>query len=248
MDRTVPHSTPRTTLHRKLTHAALALAVSVVAACGSDSEGPTDIDLGGLTQAEATQMFSALVAAYGAAPTPIIPGGGGGALVPNVNVMVDTIQFTNQCQAGGTASVLSYDSIHIVDDTRTNPSPDTTYATNVNFTGVFDITTTFQSCGSTDSQGTAWTFDADPGLNLLFDFAGSYDIAQLTSGVVISSWNWNWDGTWSGNLNWSSNGNSGTCAVAMQWTATSTLNGSGVTSTTTNQSGTICGVNVSLTT
>lgn len=229
---------------------ATGLLMTAAAACGSESGGTLGPETGDLTATEATQMFSALVTAYGLAPTPMLPSGGGGGAagyVPMVTISVDTTQVTTSCPVGGTSSALSHDSIRIVDDTRLNPSPDTTFATNVGFSGRFDITTGFQGCGSTDSAGNTWTFDAAPGLNLVFDFTGSTDLVQLTSGVSIKSWTFAWDGTWSGTLAWSSNGSSGQCDVSMRWTASSLMSAGGTTTTTTNQSGTVCGINVTLT-
>jgi len=164
--------------------------------------------------------------------------------VPVVTVTVDTVTTTGACPAGGSVSVLSLDSIRIVEDNRSNPTPDTLAVASASFSGRFDVTSTYQSCASMDASGGVWTFDANPGLNLLFDFDGRVDVVVLANGTSASTWNWNWDGTWSGTFGWSSGGRSGQCSIAVRWLFSSTLQASGQAMTTTNQTGRICGLDV----
>lgn len=232
-----------------------ALGCLVLAACGGDGDpiGPNDPDVLALTEVEATQMFSALVNAYALAPT--IPGassrraldagGGASAAVPVVNVTVDTVTATGSCPAGGSVTAVTIDSIRTVEDTRSNPTPDTAHVVNATFSGQIASTTTYQNCASVDAAGGTWTFDASPGLNLRFDLSGAVNSVVLTSGVAVQSWNWSWDGAWTGSLLWSHAGRSGRCDVNVQWTASNSFGANGQASTSTQQSGTLCGYDVS---
>lgn len=231
------------------------LSGAVLSACGGDGDplGPDDPDVLALSDVEASQMFSALVNAYALAPT--IPGassrrapdagGGASAAVPVVNVTVDTVTATGSCPAGGSVTAVTIDSIRTVEDTRSNPTPDTAHVVNATFGGQIASTTTYQNCASVDAVGGTWTFDASPGLNLRFDLSGAVNSVVLTSGVAVQSWNWSWDGAWTGSLLWSHAGRSGRCDVNVQWIASSSFGANGQATTSSRQSGTLCGYDVS---
>jgi len=240
------------TLHvlRTLRFLTLIAMIATFAACGDDGPGQgLGPGLDDLTEVEANNLLGALLSAYALTPnTPSLNGGGGGgAFVPTTSIIVDTTQTTANCPVSGSVTVLSQDSVQIVQDQQTNPTPGTLAIIAAQFGGTFDITSTYQNCGSQDSQGTVWTIDASPGLNLAFTFTGDLDSVVLSSGTSTTTSNWTWNGQWTGTFNWASGSRTGTCPLSVQWDVTASTAASGLTTSTTQQTGTLCGINVTRT-
>ena len=254
LDAPAPPRVQPTQLDRLLRRARIALTglvLAAVAACGGDSpSGPND--LGQLSEVEAVQLLSALMNAYALAPS--LPGFTGPApqrqttgspalvAVPTVTITVDTVQATGNCPVGGTVSVMGRDSVRIEED-LSNPGSGNTFAGTAGYSGRSDITTQYQSCRSQDSQGNTWEFNTGGGLRLVFDYDGRYDVNYLNGSSTVL-WDWDWDGRWTGSFDWSSQFGSGTCQVDVRWTVTNTVGANGQAAGTSQQTGHVCGVNI----
>lgn len=218
--------------------------IALTLGCGD--AGP---DLGELSEAEAASMLAALSTVWFPSPSAPSPSPSrvtftGPTLVPETTLRQDTTDIVVSCPAGGSASVLSIDSISITIDTRINPSPDTTYATNTSYGGNTTTTTGYAGCQSTGGQGNTWTFDASPGLTFSYDIDGTIDSHSLTNQTSVISTTTNWSGLWSGSFSWSSGSRSGSCTISLTSTS-ATSNIDGQVSTSFTQQGQICGVAVS---
>jgi hypothetical protein len=228
-----------------------------VAIAGPACSSGTDLETGELTQTEAAQLFSALAAAFlptasvpspaatSAAPgsTAAAPTADGPAAAPTTTSITDSTQVTVGCAAGGTVIVTSTNTVTITVDVVLNPSPDTTYVSSSDYQGQSRVRTDYLGCGSSDSQGGVWTFDADPGLIMQYDIDGTTDAVGFAGGGSSSASDVEWSGLWSGTLGWQNGGRSGQCSISMSIEgASSVVNG--VSTFSYSQNGEICGMSV----
>lgn len=215
---------------------ALALLLTTAAACGSSTDPLND-----LSEAEAALVLSALSSVW--FPSPSVPSSAP-MLAPETTVRTDTTAAVVPCPAGGSASVATIDSTTTTIDSRINPTPDTLWAANTEYSGESTTTVSYADCQSSDGQGNVWTFDADPGLSFAYDFDGTLDTWSVTGQASVVNSVLDWNGVWSGSFGWTNGGRSGTCSISLTISsATSNLNGQ--VTTTFSQQGQMCGLDVS---
>lgn len=222
------------------------LALTTTVAACSDSSGPETDDL---TQTEAAYLLSALSAVYlptPSAPSPSLVARGPAtvaALAPTTTTLTDSSTTTVACTAGGQVRVATHDTTTITTDVILNPSPDRSFVSSSDYQGRARVRTSYLSCGSRDSQGQVWTFNAEPGLSFRYDIDGETDAIGFTGGGSSSTSIVDWEGLWDGTLGWSYGGRSGTCSVAVEMESHSSYL-DGVSTFSYSQSGQICGVEV----
>lgn len=231
----------------KLLLAVAILAVPTFLACSD--EDPSNVSLEGLTADEAQEFFSAMQSAFQYSPSSPSVGGPSGIApyyAPETQINVDTTQNTQPCPLSGSVLSVVQDSMMIVSDARLNPTPDTAYAVDATFGGVVQVNTTYANCQAQDSRGRTWTIDADPGLAWDINIDGEIHLAAPSGAPPVNNTTFQWDGQWQGSLNWEHDGRSGTCAVSMTMTGSSSFSG-GAGSTSITQTGQVCGVSVNAT-
>jgi len=229
---------------------AAVLTILSIAAC---SDSGTDVAPAEFTDADAVELFAVLTSAFipslsapnvGTPSQSFLVAGGdvGFAMVPQTQVFADTTETTHACDVAGSVVVNMENLTTVVTDTRINPGADTTYAVNANYDADINVRSRYLGCSAQDDNGSTWVLNSDD-LAWAITMTGNFDIIGLEGGSVSSVSNLQWDGTWGGNLAWERNGASGTCAVSL--TMTSTTSGSGGQLTTSySQTGTVCGVSV----
>lgn len=212
------------------------MLLAATTACGSATDPLND-----LSEAEAAQVLTALSSVW--FPSPTAPTTSP-MLAPVTTVRTDTTDAVVPCPAGGSAAVATIDSTTTTIDSRINPSPDTLWAANTDYSGESTTTVAYADCQSSDGQGNVWTFNADPGLGFEYDFDGSLDTYSVTGQASVINSVLDWNGSWSGSFGWTNGSRSGSCSISLTVSsATSNLNGQ--VTTNFSQQGQICGLDVS---
>lgn len=200
-------------LHTRKLVVGLTALFTMSAACGSDKKSSTGPSGDTPTQAEFVSMMGALEAvgawSFG--------GGlfGTGALAADGMIAGQTVSVpldeTNACPGGGTTRVSGNVSM-------------TVSGTGYNYTG--NLTQKYTNCKGTGSDGTVFTFNGSPTLNITMSSTETSYSITLKQG---------------GSFSWAAGSRGGTCPINL--TITATADASGTTSSG-SVTGTMCGQSV----
>ncbi|MGD2068818.1 MAG: hypothetical protein PVI57_09130 [Gemmatimonadota bacterium] len=194
---------------------ALVLLLSVgLVACGDDSSGPGN-EGDQLTEAEATVMIEALVAAGGFAFGTL---GGGPAAAPGKVVFGPiTLELTENCPRGGTIGIQGTYSGDVDNETGLG-------------TASFQFVQSHNACSAeAPSDGSIWTFNGSPDITIDFNY-------------TIGATSFSLDGSQTGGIAFSGAGKTGTCAIDLDYDFSGSQDG---TTFSGSVSGSVCGISVS---
>lgn len=187
--------------------ALVALPVAALMGCGSD--GPTG-PVNQLSPELAADAFDALSGISGFTELPAVPGpvmrAGDDIAFPTPSLTVN-LDETEPCPVSGNVRIAG--SLTVNDETGALS---------------FDLRETYQNCVSTSTSGRQWTFNGNPNVRTVFQFSGETEETFAGTGTIT------------GGFRYSSQGESGTCTMAVSMTFTA-LTGS--------VTGTVCGQAIS---